>query len=115
MDFARLLHRVAAWHGDRLAVEDAESGGRLTFRQLDARSNALANALVHLSPKPQARVAILLRNRIEFIESDLGVTKAAKVKVPIHHRLASSEREYILGHAAVESLIADALHQEFSG
>lgn len=114
MDVARLIHRAAAWHRDRIAIEDGVSGAKLTFRQLEDRSNALANALIGLSERREAHVSILLGNRIEFIETDLAITKAAKVKVPIHYRLTAREREYILEHAAVETLFIDDAEIEWA-
>lgn len=106
-----LVHRAARWYGDAIAVVDGE---RCTsFRDVDQRSNRLANALLGLSDTPGARVALLMRNRQEFVEADFAVAKAGKVRVPINPRLVAREREYVLANSGAETLIFDAELADF--
>ena len=111
MTIPHLIARAARWHREQVAVVDGER--RLTFGEVDARSNRLANALLHLSPAPAARVALLLPNRLEFVEADFAIAKAGKVKVPINPRLSDGEREYILANSGAETLIFDESFRPF--
>jgi acyl-CoA synthetase (AMP-forming)/AMP-acid ligase II len=101
-----LIDRAATWYGDAVAVVD---GGRtLSFRQVGERSSRLANALRSLSSQPFARVALLMANRLEYVEADFAIAKAGMVRVPINPRLLPEEREYILADSGAEILIFDA-------
>lgn len=107
MTLPLLVTRAASWHRDRVALED-EAGRRLTFDQVEARSNRLANALRHLSPAQNVCVGALLPNSIEFVECDFAIAKAGKVVVPISPRLAGEEIAHILRDCAAETLIFHA-------
>jgi acyl-CoA synthetase (AMP-forming)/AMP-acid ligase II len=100
-----LVERAVRAYGPRTAVVDGDR--QLTFAEVGERSGRLANALHTLGPEPGARVAILMRNRLEYIECDFGIARAAMVKVPINPRLSDDERRYILADAGVSVLITE--------
>lgn len=102
---AQLVDRSARCFSGRVAVIDGER--RLTFAEVGARSSRLANALVALSPSAGSRVALLMSNRLEFVESDFAIAKAGKVKAPINPRLTDGEREYILNNCQAEIVITE--------
>jgi len=67
------------------------AGGRcLTFRQFNERANRLNNALQQLGLAKGDRVAILSRNRPEFVEA-YGVAKSGLIAVPLNWRLSKRE------------------------
>ena len=105
------MDRAASWFGDAVAVIDGER--RLSFQQVAERSSRLANGLLALSPVAGGRVAILMPNRLEFVETDFAIAKAGKVRVPINPRLADAEREYLLLNSGAESVIVDAAFAAF--
>lgn len=100
---AEMIDRAARWYGDADAVVDGPR--RLSFRDTDLRSNRLANALAALSPGTGQRVALLLGNRLEFVECDFAIAKAGKVRAPINPRLVDREREWILTNTGADTLI----------
>jgi acyl-CoA synthetase (AMP-forming)/AMP-acid ligase II len=106
-----LIDRAAGWFGDAVAVVDGDR--RQSFSEVGERSNRLANAFVHLSPATGARVAILMPNRLEFVETDFAIAKAGKVRVPINPRLADREREYLLANSGAETLVYDVQFAPF--
>ncbi len=106
-----LIGRAAAWYGEREAVVDEKT--RLTFRQVDRRSNRLAHALLAASPEQGARVALLMPNRAEFVEADFAIAKAGKVKLPINPRLAAAERLHLLRDSGADTLIFDLQFADF--
>jgi acyl-CoA synthetase (AMP-forming)/AMP-acid ligase II len=99
------ISRSASWYANDIAIVDGDR--HLTFQQADERINRLANVLYGLNPTVGSRVALLLPNSAEFVESDLAIAKAAKCKVPINQRLTPSEREYLLQNSAADILITD--------
>ncbi|MBX3642360.1 MAG: long-chain-fatty-acid--CoA ligase [Rubrivivax sp.] len=88
-------------------VEPAVGGRRLRFRELNARANRVANALRADGVKPGDRVALLMMNGAEFIETFFAVAKIGAVNVPLNWRLVADELEFILKDAGATVLVFD--------
>ncbi|WP_164021359.1 non-ribosomal peptide synthetase, partial [Pyxidicoccus trucidator] len=73
--------RVVAQHSDSVALEFAEQ--RLTYSQLDARSNQLAHLLIARGVRPDAPVALALERSVELIVSLLAILKAGGAYLPL--------------------------------
>jgi fatty-acyl-CoA synthase len=77
---------------DALAIGDAETGRRISFRELDAQTNRAANWLVErLGPASGARVATLARNDVNMMILHFACARAGAIFVPFNWRLASAE------------------------
>jgi len=87
-------------------------GHELTNEALFARVNALAKGLRDLGVGRGDIVAMLLYNRIEFIELVYAVNRVGAAFLPLNYRLAPAEWEFILGHGQVKVLFTSA---EFAG
>ena len=81
------------------AVVDTASGQRFTFQALDRRANKLANAMSDLGIKKGDRVAILMMNSTEYVESFYGLAKIGAIIVPLNWRLVADELSFILKDA----------------
>ncbi|HYN62328.1 MAG TPA: long-chain-fatty-acid--CoA ligase, partial [Rubrivivax sp.] len=86
-------------------VEPAAAGRRLDFRELNARSNRVAHALRAAGVKTGDRVALLLMNGAEFIESFFAVAKIGAVNVPLNWRLVADELEFVLEDSGATVLL----------
>ena len=86
-------------------VEPALNHRRFDYRQLNARCNRVAHALRGSDVKPGDRVALLLMNGAEFIESFFAVAKIGAVNVPLNWRLVADELEFILKDAGATVLL----------
>ncbi|MGL6108731.1 MAG: long-chain-fatty-acid--CoA ligase [Rubrivivax sp.] len=86
-------------------VEPAAGGRRLSFRELNTRCNRVAHALMASGVTPGDRVALLLMNGAEFIESFFAVAKIGAVNVPLNWRLVADELEFILEDAGATVLL----------
>jgi long-chain acyl-CoA synthetase len=93
---------VALRHGDR----------ELSYGQLDARSNRLAQALLACDAGRGARVAYLGRAAPEVIELLFAASKIGAVIVPLNWRLSPRELAQVLADAQAPLLIADADYAE---
>lgn len=90
------------------AFVEFERDRRFTFTELNQRSNQVANALLASGVKPGDRVATLLKNGIEFVESYYAIAKIGAIMVPVNWRLVANEIAYILGDCGAAILIFDA-------
>ncbi len=81
---------------------------KTTYRELDERVNQVANGLLALGVKAQARVAYLAKNRDSYYELLLGLAKFGGVMVGVNWRLAAPEVHYILNDAQAKVLVLEA-------
>jgi acyl-CoA synthetase (AMP-forming)/AMP-acid ligase II len=79
-----------------------------TFGELDRRASRIANGLVGLGVKPQARVGYMGMNSDLFFEAVYGCFKANAVLVGVNWRLAPPEIVYVLNDAGAEVLFVGA-------
>jgi O-succinylbenzoate-CoA ligase len=106
MNIGQLLTRRAFLSPDVEAmVEPAVGGRRIRFRELNARCNRVAHALRGAGVKHGDRVALLLMNGAEFIESFFAVAKIGAVNVPLNWRLLADELEFILKDSGATVLL----------
>lgn len=108
MNLGRYTSRNARFWGDRPAILFKDQV--ITFRQLDSRSNRLANALLGLGLSKGDRVAVQAWNRPELIELECALYKAGLVKVALNARLAPQEVVDTLDNAQASVLILDPAH-----
>ncbi len=78
------------------AIVDVATGARYDFRQLNERSNQVANALLGLGLAPGERVACLMSNQPRYAEAYFGCAKAGYVFVALNWRLSVPELSYQL-------------------
>ncbi len=103
-----LLKKRAQISDDSEAFVEFERDRRFTFADLNQRCNRIANALIEHGVKPGDRVATLLKNGIEFIESYFAIAKIGAVMVPVNWRLVANEISYIIADSGATTLISDA-------
>jgi len=102
----------AASHPDKEAlVEYGERGvRRLTWGELDATINRIAQALSARGVKGGGRVALMLANGIEYLIAQQALARLGATAVQIGYRLKPAEISYILGNAEP---VATLVHAEF--
>jgi amino acid adenylation domain-containing protein len=92
------------------------AGQRLTYAELDARSNALANSLVAAGVERGDRVVIFADNTVETVLSFWAVLKANAVACIVNPLTKSEKLAYLLGDCRPTALISDqSLHRVFAG
>ena len=100
-----ILAKRAHLNPDLEGYVDGDSGERYTFAEMNQRCNRTANALTMQGVKPGDRVAILMMNSIEFVETFFAIAKLGGVVVPLNWRLVPDELEFILKDSGSETLI----------
>jgi acyl-CoA synthetase (AMP-forming)/AMP-acid ligase II len=80
----------------------------LTFAELDARSNRMANALVALGVGAGDRVALLFNNDFRFLETLFGTMRLGAVAVPLNIRMGDDALRYVTEDSEAAVLVASA-------
>ena len=91
---------------DKLAVIMAESGEKLTFGELDARSNQGAQLFRSLGMKAGEGIAIFMENNLRYLELCWAAQRAGLYFTCISSRLTAGEVEYIVKDCGAKALIA---------
>ncbi|WP_326692090.1 amino acid adenylation domain-containing protein [Streptomyces sp. NBC_01795] len=97
---------------DAFAVRSAETGERLTYRELDARSSALTAELAAAGAGPEQTVALLLERSVDLVVAALAVVKAGAAYVPLQRDDAVSRQEAALSDAGALVLLTDRSTEE---
>ena len=85
----QLLRRHAAASPDARCLTFGTE--QLTFRDLDLRSNRVANALLQRGARRGDRIAIIAHTGPEFYELAFGCAKAGAIMMPLNWRLSAPE------------------------
>lgn len=89
------LERNVNWRADETALSVVERGENLTYAGFNERVNRVANALRDRGVRPGDRVAMILRNTVEFPVVLYGCHKIGAVAVPLNYMLATDDFAYI--------------------
>jgi O-succinylbenzoate-CoA ligase len=89
------------------AVVEVERGRRFSYAELNARANRAAHAFRDLGVRPGERVALLLMNGAEFVESFFALAKLGAIVVPLNWRLVPDELAFILKDSGARVLVYD--------
>jgi len=84
-------------------------GRALSYRDLDAAANRLANALIAKGCAKGAKIGILSRNRTEYGIAFFGVARSGAVLVNVSVLYAPDELAYVLDKADIELLFYEEL------
>ncbi|MFC7503334.1 acyl-CoA synthetase [Nocardioides sp. CPCC 206347] len=101
---------AAIRYGDRAAVIDER--GALSFKDLDARSNALANAWRERGLEPGEGVAILARNHRGFLEATFAAAKCGARIVLLNTDFAGPQVREVAEREGTDLLVHD---DEYAG
>src|SRR5215469_5634845 len=108
-----ILTSYAESQPDKPAVIDDRGSGepvRWTYRELEERSNRLANALVSLGVGPGEKVIWCGPNSPQLVAAIGATRKIGAVSVPLNYRLTADEARYVIGHSDASVAYVDADH-----
>src|SRR6185312_4695183 len=97
MIYVHSLGRAARYFPKRTAL--AANGTRSSFRELHARAERIAAALMRHGFQAGDRLAILLPNESDYIELVYACAWLGVITVPLNTRLSVKEIDDILGDA----------------
>ena len=105
MNIAQTLEDTASKvpHKEAIVLSDR----RISYSELDAASNRVANALLGLGMKKSTHVAILMSHSPEWVISYFGVIKGGGVAVLLNTALKAPELDSLLRDSDAEILITE--------
>ena len=103
-----LIAGAAVRYGDREVCVFFHEGGRLTYRELHARSSALADSLSRLDVVKGTRVGVMLPNGAAFPVTWVALAKLGAVIVPVNINYTGRELAYVLTDSGATHLVIDA-------
>lgn len=95
-------------HPGKPAAIRPSTGEVRTFRDLEDRSNQLAQLLYAHGLRPGGHVAMYLENNLTFFDVILACMRSGLYVTPINRYLPASEAAYIVGNCDAQALIASA-------
>ncbi|MCV7301429.1 long-chain fatty acid--CoA ligase [Mycobacterium barrassiae] len=104
--------RRAFLSGDTVALVDGDR--RVTFTSFDDRTDRLARAFRELGVQQGDRVAVLMLNCAEFLETMFAAAKLGAVFVPINFRLSAPEVSYLLADSGAVAFVWSAQLSELA-
>jgi len=110
MNLGRYITRSAKYFSGKPAM--IFEGKRISYEELDKRTNRLARGFYALGMEKGDRVAIQAWNRPEIAETEVACYKAGMVRIPINARLSPAETSAILNNAEAKTVLADRQHLE---
>ncbi len=110
-----LLTAHAAAQPDKLAVVDDRGGGnvrKLTYAELEARSNQLSRVLADLGVRPGQKVVWCGQNSQGIVEMVNASRKVGTTAVPLNYRLSDEEAAYVTDHSDAVLVYVDAAYAD---
>lgn len=97
---------ILEWNANHHPTRPAlySEGQMVTYGEWDRRSNQVANGLMALGTRNQARIGYLAKNDIRYFEILMGCAKSNRVVTPIGWRLKLPEILYLLNDFDVTTL-----------
>lgn len=104
MELGRTLAWTAERHPERLAFAGQR---RLSYRELDERTNRIANLMTSLGVRRGDRVGLFLSNSEEMASTHLALQKLAVMSTPYNIRLGVGELVHCLDDSTPTVIVVD--------
>jgi acyl-CoA synthetase (AMP-forming)/AMP-acid ligase II len=115
MLISELLNQNARLYPDDIALVELRPSKNLrktiTWREFDARSNQVANALIERGIKKDDKVIHLMMNSIDWLATYFGIIRTGAWAVPLNFRFTAQEIKYCADIAEARLMI---LSEEFA-
>lgn len=107
-DFLEMFWNQVQRNGESVACKDSET--TLSYRELDLKSNQLAQFLTKQDLKPESRIAIEMDRNVDLVVSILAILKMNCSYVPIDPVLPEERKKELKACAKVSFTISEDLH-----
>ncbi len=103
MDLGAKLTKNAHDFPDKTAIIFKDR--KFTYAEMNERATCFGNGVRSLGLAPRDRVAVILRNRSEYLEIIYGLVKAGVTVVPLNWRFAPEEMWYVIDHSEASAVV----------
>ena len=103
--FSHTAYRVP----ERTAIVDLWGGQRraIKYNELESRTDGAGALLQALGARQNERIALLVGNRVEYIEAFFGAMRAGLVPVPLNQRQSEANLEFMLRDSGAAGVVLD--------
>lgn len=105
MNFANFVDLAARNTPVKPAIGDATE--LMTYGTLSKETDTAANALRSLGVEPGERVAVCLRNCVDFLTAYIGIMKLGAIPVPINTQFNDTQIRYVLATSDISVIVTD--------
>jgi long-chain acyl-CoA synthetase len=104
-----MIHSMLATHAEnrREKIAVVHGSRRVTYGELSAQVERVAESLVRSGVQKGERVAIMSENSPEYISAYLGCHLAGAIAVDVNFQFSAREAQKILNHSQAAALIAE--------
>ena len=95
-------------HPDKRALIFADDGVTVTYRQLEERSNRVAQALHAWGLRPGDGIAVVLANEEHFFDFYWAAMRSGLYFTPVNWHLSADEMQYVVDDCDARVLVASA-------
>jgi acyl-CoA synthetase (AMP-forming)/AMP-acid ligase II len=110
-NFAELLAEKATALGDKTGVHFFQSDEKLSYREIDEKSDKLADALMKMGVRKGSHVALVTPNSSGFVLSWFAIAKIGAVMVPVNPTYTVRELVYVLSDSDATFLVYDPMFE----
>jgi len=110
LNMGEMIRVNAAKYRNKLALKDVRR--QLTFKELDTRTNKLANGLMERGLGKGDKIAILSNNSLEYMEVYAAAAKAGIIVVPLNFRLHPDDLYFIVRNSDAKLLLLESKYLE---
>ena len=103
MQIGTLIRRAAQYHGDAACLVEGERS--ISFREFDAATDRLGNALLARGLVPSDRVGVLLPRGLEECAALFAASRADAVVVPLNPVLRAAQVRHVLADCEARVLV----------
>lgn len=102
----QLFEKVVSDKGDDIAVQ--HRGNKITYRELNERSNRLARFLMDQGAGPEVFIGVCLDRTIDMVVALYAVLKSGSGYVPVDPVYPADRIAFILGDSGAQMVLTDA-------
>ncbi|MDX1798820.1 MAG: AMP-binding protein, partial [Candidatus Lokiarchaeia archaeon] len=110
LNIGEIVNVNANKYPNKLALKDNRR--QLTFKQLNERTNKLANGILKNGIQKGDKIAILSNNCVEFMELYVAAAKAGFIVVPLNFRLHPDDISFIINNSDSKWLFVESRFKE---
>jgi len=81
---------------------------KITYKEMNARANSVANSLIDLGIKKGDKVCMVMANSVEFLYAYFALAKIGAVMVPINIALKGNLLKYQIDNSDCSVVIVDS-------
>ena len=99
---------------DKPAIISATTGSRLSYRELDERSNRFAQYLFALGLRRGEHIAIVMENNLRYMEVCWAAVRSGLLIAPVNRYLTTDEAAYIVADSGARVVVSSAAMRELA-